>query len=550
MGHSFSSERRLEFKRKLQSEPIDVLIIGGGITGAGIALDAQVRGLNVGLVEMQDFAAGTSSRSTKLIHGGLRYLKQMEIKLVSEVGKERAIVYENAPHVTTPEKMLLPIYKDGTFNKLSMSFGLKLYDKLADVPKSERRFMLSRRQTLKEEPLLQKEKLKGGGMYVEYKTDDARLTIEIIKEAVRRGAIALNYVKAESLLYERGKAIGALLVDQLTNEAFKVYAKKIVNATGPWLDMLREQDRSVNGKNIVLSKGVHLVVKRSKFPLRQAVYFEGKDGRMLFAIPRDEKTYFGTTDTLYEGDIQKPRVTVSDMDYLLKAVNEMFPTINMKREDIESSWAGLRPLIYENKKSVSDISRKDEIFISDSGLISIAGGKLTGYRKMAERVTDIICKELGLKKQCATEQITLSGGYVGGSKRYPAFIEEKMKEGLALGLTEKEAERLIRRYGSNVSKVFSKIDPFRKKAERYRLLPSIYAELRYGIEEEMVQTPVDFFMRRTGALFFDIDWVKQWKDPIILCMCDSFQWTEEERKHFTEELEEEIYYASHPIDGK
>lgn len=550
MSRSFSSESRHEIITRLQNEPLDVLVIGGGITGAGIALDAQVRGLKVGLVEMQDFAAGTSSRSTKLIHGGLRYLKQFEFKLVSEVGKERAIVYENAPHVTTPAKMLLPVYKDGTFRKLSMSLGLKLYDTLADVPKDERRFMLSKRQTLKEEPLLRADKLKGSGMYVEYQTDDARLTIEILKEAVRRGAIAVNYVKAESLLYERGQAVGAIVVDQLTNEAFKIYAKKIINATGPWLDLLREQDRSLTDKTITLSKGVHIVVPWSKFPLRHAVYFETKtDGRLIFAIPREDKTYIGTTDTPYEGDIAKPRLTTAELDYLLAAVNHTFPSVKLQREDLESSWAGLRPLIYEKKKSTSAMSRKDEMIVSESGLISIAGGKLTGYRKMAERVVDFVCEQLGIEKQSETEQITLSGGYVGGAKGFQIFKIKKLEEGVSLGLSEKETDLLIKRYGSNVSKIFTKITAFQKKAESYRLSPSVYAQLRYGIEEEMVQTPADFFIRRTGALYFHIDWVKRWKDAVIYYMNDCFQWTEKEREKYTRELEEEIYVATHPVDG-
>ncbi len=548
MSHSFSGERRQDYIMEMGREPLDVLVIGGGITGAGIALDARVRGLRVGLVEMQDFAAGTSSRSTKLIHGGLRYLKQLEVKLVSEVGKERAIVYENAPHVSTPQKMLLPIYKDGTFGKLSTSIGLKLYDKLADVKKTERRFMLTKRQTLKEEPLLRTEKLKGGGMYIEYRTDDARLTIEVLKEAVRRGAIALNYFKVESLVYEKGRAVGALVVDQLTKKAHKIFAKKIVNATGPWLDGLREQDRSINGHDITHSKGVHIVVDRTVFPLQHAVYFDTeKDGRMIFAIPREKKIYIGTTDTFYEGDLAKPRMTMAELDYLLTAINYTFPTVKLQRGDVESSWVGLRPLIHEDKKSPSDISRKDEIFISDSGLISIAGGKLTGYRKMAERITDIICKQLGIEKECETDQIALSGGYVGGSKGFEAFIERKTNEGIALGLSMSEAEELARRYGSNVSNIFTKINAFRKKAEHFGLSPSVYALLRYGIEEEMVQTPLDFFVRRTGALYFDIKWVERWKDPVIHCMCDTFQWTDDERERWTNELNEELYFAKTSI---
>ncbi|MET3505824.1 glycerol-3-phosphate dehydrogenase/oxidase [Halalkalibacter oceani] len=549
MGHTFSSEKRWNYIAQLKREELDVLIIGGGITGAGIALDAQVRGLKTGLVEMQDFAAGTSSRSTKLIHGGLRYLKQFEMKLVAEVGRERAIVFENAPHVTTPIKMLLPIYKDGTFGKLSTSVGLKLYDRLADVGKHERRDMLTRRQTLKHEPLLRAEKLKGGGMYVEYRTDDARLTIEVLKEAVRRGACALNYLKVESLLYEGEKAVGALVVDQLTGEAHKVLAKKIVNASGPWVDTIREQDRSKKGKNIKLSKGVHLVIDGKRFPLQQAIYFDTeKDGRMMFAIPRDGKTYIGTTDTFYEGDLATPRMTKEDLNYILRAANYMFPSLKLSPEDVESSWSGLRPLIYEEGKTASELSRKDEVLMSDSGLISIAGGKLTGYRKMAERVVDVVCKELGVKNGCETEDITLSGGHVGGAKGFESFLKKKISDGVALGLSEDEARQLAMRYGSNVENIFSRMSAFRKQAQAFHLPASLYAELRYGIEEEMVETPLDFFQRRTGALFFNIKWVETWMEPVTRYMRDTFEWSEEETAKRIQELATELYFAKNPIN--
>ncbi|WP_100371876.1 glycerol-3-phosphate dehydrogenase/oxidase [Bacillus sp. FJAT-45037] len=548
MTHTFSSERRYAYIEELTTTELDVLVIGGGITGAGIALDASSRGMKIGLIEMQDFAAGTSSRSTKLVHGGLRYLKQLEVKLVAEVGKERAIVYENAPHVTSPTWMLLPIYKNGTFGKVSTSLGLNMYDRLADVDKKERRTMLNRKTTQEREPLLRKEKLKGGGLYVEYRTDDARLTIEVLKEAVRLGTIAVSYAKVESFIYENGKAIGVVMVDQLTGEAKKVYAKKIVNAAGPWVDTLREQDRSKTKKYLKLSKGVHLVIDHGRFPLRQAVYFDTeKDGRMIFAIPRDGKTYIGTTDTYYEGDITHPRMTIADRDYLLAVANFMFPALSLTTEDVESSWAGLRPLIYEDGKGPSEISRKDEVFISDSGLLTIAGGKLTGYRKMAERVVNSISKDLGVNVPCQTESITLSGGHVGGVAQLGAFLEQRKLEGMSLGLTEATALSLAKLYGSNVTKVFAIMRQTKKHAESFHLPKELFAQLRYGIEEEMVVTPLDFFNRRTGALFFNIVWIKTHKEAVIRYMKSVFEWDEERTKKHEEELNQELYYAMTPV---
>ncbi|MBU8908818.1 glycerol-3-phosphate dehydrogenase/oxidase [Desertibacillus haloalkaliphilus] len=550
MTTTFSSLDRSHYLEKMSKQTLDILVIGGGITGAGIALDAQVRGLNTGLIEMQDFAAGTSSRSTKLVHGGLRYLKQFEIKLVAEVGKERAIVYENAPHVTTPEWMLLPMIQGGTFGKTATSVGLKVYDFLAGVKKDERRKMLNKAATLEKEPLIRKDKLKGGGIYVEYRTDDARLTLEVMKEAVQRGATAVNYAKADDFIYENAKVVGVNVTDQLTGKTYTIYAKKIVNAAGPWVDTLREKDQSKKGKYLHLTKGVHLVIDGDRFPLKQAVYFDTeKDGRMVFAIPRDGKTYVGTTDTFYEDDIiVHPRMTTADRDYIINAVNYMFPSVKLTTKDIESSWSGLRPLIHEEGKSASEISRKDEIFFSESGLISIAGGKLTGYRKMAERIVDIVAKDLGNKQPCTTDQVRLSGGDVGGSRQFDRFVKEKTEEGMNLGFSESEARKLTKLYGSNVTNVYKIVKEQKQKAKENHLPIDVYAGLVYGIEEEMVSSPVDFFNRRTGAVLFNIDWVQKWKQPVLDYMKKRFSWTEEETLLHKNKLEQDLHYATTPIE--
>lgn len=529
---------------KLTEKELDVLIIGGGITGAGIALDAQSRGLQSAVIEMQDFAAGTSSRSTKLVHGGLRYLKQLEISIVAEVGKERAIVYENAPHVTTPEWMLLPIIKGGTFGKLATSFGIRLYDYLAGVKKTERRKMLSREETLRKEPLLRKEGLKGSGYYVEYRTDDARLTIEVLKKAVEYGALAFNYVKAVDFIYENRKIKGIIAEDVITGEQVQVLAKQIVNATGPWVDDLREKDGSKQGKTLHWTKGVHLVIDQSRFPLQQAIYFDTPDKRMVFAIPRDGKTYIGTTDTDYKEDLIHPRTTEEDQNYLIAAANHMFPSLKLTADDIESSWAGIRPLIHEEGKAPSEISRHDEIFHSKSGLITIAGGKLTGYRKMAERVVDIVAKNLGVTTPSKTRHIVLSGGDVGGSKNLASYLEEKKQQGIAIGLEALDAQRLASLYGSNVDELYKIITDHREEISNSGLSPAVFASLRYGLEKEMVLNPVDFFARRTSAMFFHIDWVKQWKEPVLTYMKNYFQWNEKQTAYFKKLLEEEMEYAT------
>jgi len=549
----FSTLHREEIVNQLKSETFDVLVIGGGITGAGIALDAESRGLKTALVEMQDFAAGTSSRSTKLVHGGLRYLKQFEIKMVAEVGKERAIVYENGPHVTTPEWMLLPIHQGGTFGKFSTSIGLRVYDFLAGVKKQERRKMLSVEETLAKEPLVKKVGLKGGGYYVEYRTDDARLTIEVMKASVEKGATACNYTKVIKLLYKNGKVIGALVQDLLTGDKYEIHAKKVVNAAGPWVDQIREMDQSKKGKVLQLSKGVHLVIDQSRFPLKQAIYFDTPDGRMVFAIPRDGKAYVGTTDTFYNEDAVNPNMTVADRSYIINAINYMFPEVKISEEDIESSWAGVRPLIYEEGKSASEISRKDEIWESESGLLTIAGGKLTGYRKMAEIVVDRLVSKFELEESrgfspCETKHLAISGGDVGGSRNFSDYVAKTLKIGEAVGLTKAGAEHLTRIYGSNAEAIFNILKENAADAVKYNLPLTLFAKLIYGIEHEMVVTPIDFFNRRTGAILFDIQTVKTWKKQVLSYMADKLNWTEQVKNHYARLLEENSTAAVIPVD--
>jgi len=551
MLKQMSGLQRKELLRAMSNQTYDVIIIGGGITGVGIALDAVNRGMKVALVEMQDFAAGTSSRSTKLVHGGLRYLKQLEVQMVAEVGKERAIVYENGPHVTTPEWMVLPFHKGGTFGRFSTSLGLMLYDFLAGVKGAERRKMLDVQETLSKVPLIKKEGLLGGGNYVEYRTDDARLTIEVAKAAFHHGADLVNYAKVEQLLYENGRIAGVKAIDQVDGEAYELYGTKIVNATGPWVDSLREKDRSLKGKRLQLSKGIHVIIDQSRFPLTQAVYFDTPDGRMVFAIPRDGKTYVGTTDTFYKEEIAHPRMTEEDRQYVINAIHYMFPEVKIMEQDIESSWAGVRPLIYEEGKSASEISRKDEIWESESGLITIAGGKLTGYRKMAEMVVDLLVKHLQSQGQkiyrpCITKHLPISGGDVGGSAHFPAFIAEKTKAGMELGLSKGQAEKLARMYGSNVDRLFTIVQQQAQENETIPLPVDLFASLVYGIEEEMVVTPVDFFVRRTSMLLFRIQEVHKWKKPVLAFMSRRFGWSQEQEYAYSAELEKHLHDAVVP----
>lgn len=547
-----SSLNRNQTLNKMKEEYYDIVVVGGGITGAGIAFDAAQRGMKVALVEMQDFASGTSSRSTKLVHGGLRYLKQLQIGVVSETGKERAIVYENGPHVTTPEWMLLPMHKGGTFGPATTSLALKVYDFLAGVKKSERRTMLSVQETIAKEPLVKENGLKGGGYYVEYKTDDARMTIEVMKRAAEFGADILNYTKATGFTYDKKKKVNGIeAIDTISNTKFKIKGRKVVNASGPWVDEVRGKDYSKNNKQLRLTKGIHLVFDESVFPLKQAVYFDTEsDKRMIFAIPRDGKTYVGTTDTFYNNDKTSPKVTQEDRDYIIDAINYMFPTVKVTDEDIESTWAGIRPLILEKGKDPSEISRKDEIWEGKSGLLTIAGGKLTGYRHMAQEIVDLVAKLLKEEyklnfKESNTKHTTISGGDVGGSANFEHFIEKSLKPELYSYLPEEEQRFLIKKYGSNVEKLFN-IAHTKHTAEVNGLPLVYYAQLVYSIQEEMVVKPTDFLTRRTGDLYFDIHKVEQHKEAVIDTMANLLNYDNGQREDYTRELEQKIHEAKSP----
>lgn len=539
-----SSQNRSQLVNLLQSQQFDLTVIGGGITGAGVALDAASRGLKVALVEKDDFGAGTSSKSTKLIHGGLRYLKQLEIKLVTEVGRERAIVHRLAPHLVVPEKMLLPLVQGGTYGPVATRAGLWVYDVLAGVTGADRRQMLNREETLKKEPLLSPDGLLGGGYYAEYRTDDARLTIENIKVATEYGALCINYLKAEQFTYSEGKVSGLICTDQLTEQEIRINSQHIISAAGPWVDTLRKKDESLSGKHLFLSKGVHIVVPHEKLPLRQSIYFDNNDGRMIFAIPRLRTTYIGTTDTPYDGDLNNIPIVLEDVQYLLEATNRMFPDIHLAVEDVESSWAGLRPLIHEEGKSASEMSRKDEIFESDSGLVSIAGGKLTGYRKMAERVVDVIADKFPENKELKnnhTKKIPLATGKLKTQNDVATYKKDLRKRLGSFGLEDYYTDYLVANYGTQTEQIINSLNVQNSSNPVQELL---IAELNYTLENEMVLTALDFFNRRSGRLYFNLPSILPNLDLVINHMSKQLGWSSEKELQEKKQVKAAIAWVS------
>lgn len=531
---------------KLSNHKFDLVVIGGGITGAGVALDAASRGLDVVLIERNDFASGTSSKSTKLIHGGLRYLKNLEIGLVREVGQERAVVHDIAPHLVRPEKMLLPLVEGGSLGKLTTSMALWVYDFLADVEGDDKRVMLTKEETLEHEPLVRQDILTGGGFYAEYRTDDARLTIENIKTAERHGATALNYLEATDFTYDENKKTNAVVChDRFTGVSCTIQTRHVISSTGPWVDELRTVDKSMTERHVFLSKGVHIVVARDRLPLKHAVYFDVEDGRMLFAIPRLRCTYIGTTDTPYKGDPNAIPTNREDVEYLLKGTNAIFPTVDLTIEDVESSWAGVRPLIYEEGKSAGEMSRKDEIFESASGLLSIAGGKLTGYRKMAERVVDRLgnqLKEEGEKLvKTHTKDIDLTGGPFKNFAAVLAYEKEIARQLEAASLAPDRAAYLVSNYGKQSAEI---IQAATQRAEGTDVARLACAEAAWCIRHELALYPIDWIERRSGRLYFDMPSIEPVLEEVLAVFAEAYQYTEEDLTRERRKVEEAIEWVS------
>jgi len=477
MAASLSPEVRAAALRELPRAELDLLIIGGGITGAGIARDAAQRGLRTALVEAVDFAAGTSSRSSKLIHGGLRYLQQGDIALVREAATERAVLRRIAPHLVARLRMVMPTGRLTT--QLKLKAGLVLFETLAPVEPQDKHEMWSRTEALANEPLLEPSTLQGAVAFTEFLTDDARLVLANLQSAHGDGALVANH--AEVMGIERSRAT---VRDTFTGETFDVHARAIVNAGGPWVDELRRRANASGRSRLQLTKGIHIVVPHERLPVRHSVIMTAHDKRSIFVVPRDGTTYIGTTDTFYPTPTLVPEVTRADVDYLLEATNRTFHDVRIGHGDITSSWSGLRPLLAEEGKSPSEISRKDEIIVDDAtGLISIAGGKLTAYRRMAERIVDLVMSRLGMTaRPSRTADIALAGG----DATPPSSLDGHA------------GNRLHRLYGTVGATLLAR-DP----ATVPGIVGLLRAEIDHAIDAEMALTLEDVLERRTRVLLFE-----------------------------------------------
>ena len=388
--NSSPAETRHQTLERLTAEPLDVFVIGGGIVGSGVARDAAMRGLRTGLVEQHDFAFGTSSRSSRLLHGGLRYLEQGRIGLVHEASVEKKILAEIAPHLAEPLGFIFPTYRGEGRPLWQLRIGVKLYDFLCGGRNFEPSCGFSLGETMALLPSLKARKLAGSVRYFDALTNDARLVLDTLRSAVRHGASAVNYVRMREARHENGQWV-CEIDDQLTGTSLTVKARTIVNATGPWAPQLPQ-----SGVKLRLTKGIHIVIDRARLPVPSAVVItEGK--RLLFVLPWGERVIIGTTDTDYRGAPEEVAVEGSDIAYVLRTVNEFFPSTVIGEADIISTWAGLRPLVANSDGTPSDASRAHQILSPEPGWWDITGGKLTTYRLMAEQAVDKILRE----RKCA-----------------------------------------------------------------------------------------------------------------------------------------------------
>ena len=400
--------RRSEMIERLATETFDLLVIGGGITGAGIAQDATYRGLRVALVDKGDFASGTSHASTKLLHGGLRYLEHVEFKLMYEALHERNRLTQLAPHLAEWLPFLIPIYGTG-WKMERYGAGLWLYDLLAGFPKGKTHRRISREEALQMAPYLKPEGLRGAYLYYDCRTNDTRLTVEVLSSAIKGGATAANYCKVTSLVKEQERVAGAYVQDTQSGATFMVRATSVVNATGPWADSIMRMDRPADQPRLAPSKGVHLIVPAGRLPVEGAVLAPSLtgDGRFIFVVPWQGAVLLGTTDTPWPIDPDLVDSDAADVAYILAAANGLFPNARLTRADVISTMAGLRPLIKAEKSSTAAMPREHKIWVNGSGLITLAGGKLTTYRTMAAEVVDLLLKRSGRRIPCRTGSLPL-----------------------------------------------------------------------------------------------------------------------------------------------
>jgi glycerol-3-phosphate dehydrogenase len=494
----FSARTRHENLEKMREREFDLIVIGGGVTGAAIARDATTRGFKVALLEKGDFASGTSSRSSKLVHGGLRYLKHAKFGLVFGALRERWTLRRNAPRLVKPLTFLIPVYEDSGTGKLQLSLGLWLYDVLALFRTEKIHAWLGPGEVKSRQPMIRRSGLAGGGVYYDCMTDDALLVLAIIKDSWARGALVANHTKVVGFQKDRGKIVGVNVVDLISGAPFNVHGKVVVNATGPWSDTLRKLDDPSSESKLRPAKGAHLLLPRELIEGDDAVVIESRrDGRSLFVIPWENFWLVGTTDTDFNGDLDRVTASKEDVAYILESFRGSFPDCKVNSGDVISTYAAVRPLAGELGISEDDVSRDQLIFESGSGLVSIIGGKLTTHRSMGEALVNYVSAKLARESAtyavhgCGTQQLPLDYDQSGLTQE----IDRLTREG---GVESVVASHLVEAYGPEATKVLEIAREGGELSSRISVgAPYLLAEARYAARYQMAVKLADFIFRRT-----------------------------------------------------
>ena len=480
----------------LEATPFDVAIIGGGITGAAVARDAAARGLSVALIEKEDWAAGTSWRSTKLVHGGLRYLETAQIGLVFESLAERALLMQTAPHLVRPADFLLPAFSGRGRSAWQLSAGLTAYDVLSLGRRTSFHRRLSRADCVRRERLLESPELLSGALYADGRTDDARLTLENVLDAASLGAVAVTGLEVRGLSRSRGTVAGVAVSDRDSGREFAIQARAVVNAAGPWGDRVRRMEDAAAPELLRLSRGVHLTVPASRLPLSEIVAFPLGDGRLLFAVPHGAVTMLGTTDTDFSGSPDEVFADPADVAYLLAAARQTFPSAALTDQDVVSTFAGLRPLVSQPGRSLEETSREEAIMVSEGGLVTVTGGKLTTHRRMAEKAIDRVARSL--EKQGVAVRACATRG-----RPFPGAVKQVSDAALdsdvsVSGLSAEALIHLLGRYGCRAHEVVGVAMEDRALSRPLAAgLPDVEAEIVFAARHEDARTLSDALIRRT-----------------------------------------------------
>lgn len=542
----------------------DLLIVGGGINGAGIARDAALRGLKVAVVEKFDLAYGTSSRSSKLIHGGLRYLETYEISLVFESVSERRIVMDQAPHLVNPLGFVFPVYTGAKHNLAILNAGMWIYDALSLFRSPKIHRLLKPSDLAELEPAVRQEGLKGAPLYYDCSTDDARLVLENALDAVDAGAVVATWTEVVGFVKdEGGRVSGAEVKNRLSGETRVVRASAVINATGPWTDEVLGMSVDRKGRELLRpTKGIHVVVDAKKLPIGNAIVIHHPgDGRLLFAIPWGDRTYLGTTDTDFEGGPEEVAATSEDVNYLVDAANAHFPDFQLRREDVIATWAGLRPLIAPHDEghemAESQVSREHQTMVGNDGIITIAGGKLTTYRRMSKEVVDTAIRMLQLLDRlavepgdCETAKRPLPGAVGWPEDDDAEKVAKQILEDAGGAITADIALHLANTYGTrgrDIARLCAEDPELATPLIEGR--PEIRAQVTWAVADELAATVEDVMTRRTQLFFRDVDQGLGCADAVASQMADLLGWDDAERMERLEGYRHEVARARRWRDG-